>query len=127
MPQGIPMQFLLNSGESQVIVTSLTHIHSGLQQILFFKNFSIAVKCSKCLKKAVLSCFKQNHCISGMPQGIPLQFFAQHWRKSGCCDQSHTYSKWFAAKFVFLNFSIAGKCSKCLKTVLSCFKQNHRI
>ena len=31
MPQGIPMQFLLNSGESQVTVTSLTHIHSGLQ------------------------------------------------------------------------------------------------
>ena len=31
MPQGIPMQFLLNSGESQVIVTSLTHIRSGLQ------------------------------------------------------------------------------------------------
>ena len=30
MPQGIPMQFLLNSGESQVTVTSFTHIHSGL-------------------------------------------------------------------------------------------------
>ena len=32
MPQGIPMQFfLLNSGESQISVTSFTHIHSGLQ------------------------------------------------------------------------------------------------
>ena len=30
MPQGIPMQFFLNSGESQVTVTSFTHIHSGL-------------------------------------------------------------------------------------------------
>ena len=30
MPQGISMKFLLNSGESQVTVTSVTHIHSGL-------------------------------------------------------------------------------------------------
>ena len=35
-PQGILMQFLLNSGESQVIVTSFTHIHSALQQNLSF-------------------------------------------------------------------------------------------
>ena len=26
-----------------------------------------------------IGCFKQNHCISGMPQGIPMQFFAQQW------------------------------------------------
>ena len=39
MPQGIPMQFLLNSGESQVVVTSFTHIHSGLQQNLIFQIF----------------------------------------------------------------------------------------
>ena len=31
MPQGIPMQFFLSCGESQVTVTSFTHIHSGLQ------------------------------------------------------------------------------------------------
>ena len=63
-----------------------------------------------------------------MPQGIPMQFFTQQWRKSVYCDQFHTYSQWFAAKFVFLNFSIAGKCSKCLKqAVLSCFMQNHCI
>ena len=36
MPQGIPMQFFLNNGESQFVVTSLTHIHSDLQQNLFF-------------------------------------------------------------------------------------------
>ena len=23
--------------------------------------------------------FKKNYCISGMPQGIPMQFFAQQW------------------------------------------------
>ena len=28
-------------------------------------------------------CFKQNYCISGMPQGITMQFFAQQWRKPG--------------------------------------------
>ena len=39
MPQGIPMQFLVNSGESQVTVTSFTHIHSSLQQILLFQKF----------------------------------------------------------------------------------------
>ena len=62
-----------------------------------------------------IGCFKQNHCISGMPQGIPMQFFVQQWCKSGYCDQFHSYSQWFAAKFVFFKFSIAGKCSKCLK------------
>ena len=31
-----PSNFLLNSGGSQVIVTSFTHIHSGLHQNLFF-------------------------------------------------------------------------------------------
>ena len=29
-PQGIPSNFLLNNGESQVTVTNFTHIHSGL-------------------------------------------------------------------------------------------------
>ena len=31
MPKGIPLKFLLSSGESQVTVTSFTHIHSDLQ------------------------------------------------------------------------------------------------
>ena len=26
-----------------------------------------------------IGCFKQNYCISGKPQGIPMQFFAQQW------------------------------------------------
>ena len=30
IPKGFPCNFLLNSGESQVTVTSFTHIHSGL-------------------------------------------------------------------------------------------------
>ena len=67
------------------------------------------------LKMLKIDCFKQNYSISGMPQVIPMQFFAQQWLKSCYCDEFHTDSQWFAAKFVFLNFSIAGKCSKCLK------------
>ena len=26
-----------------------------------------------------IDCFKQNYCILVMPQGIPMQFFAQQW------------------------------------------------
>ena len=26
-----------------------------------------------------IGCFKQNYCISGMPQGIAMQFFAEQW------------------------------------------------
>ena len=42
--------------------------------------------------------------MSGMPQGIPKQIFAEQWRKSCCCDQFYSYSQWFPAKFIFLNF-----------------------
>ena len=31
------------------------------------------------LKISSFECFKQNYCISGMPQLIPMQFFAQQW------------------------------------------------
>ena len=34
-----PCSFLLNSGESHVVVTSLTHFHSGLQEKNFFEKF----------------------------------------------------------------------------------------
>ena len=34
-----PCNFLLNSGESNVVVTSFTQIHSGLQQNIFFLIF----------------------------------------------------------------------------------------
>ena len=40
IPQSIPIQFLLISGETHVVVTSFTHIHSALQEILIFQNFS---------------------------------------------------------------------------------------
>ena len=90
----------------------VSHIFTVFPAKFVFLDFSIAGKMLKMLK---IGCFKQNHCISGMPQGIPMQFFAQQWWKSGYCDQFHTYSQWFAAKFVFLYFSTAGKCSKCLK------------
>ena len=78
MPQGIPMQFFAQqvlSGESHVIVTSFTHIHSGLQQKLIFQIFR-RWKVRKMLK---ICCFKENQCISGMTQGIPMQYFAQQW------------------------------------------------
>ena len=26
-----------------------------------------------------IGCFKQNYSISGMPKGIPMQFFAHQW------------------------------------------------
>ena len=31
------------------------------------------------LKMLKIDCFKQNYCISGMPQGIPIKFFTQQW------------------------------------------------
>ena len=66
MPQGIPMQFLLNSGESHVVVTSFTHIQFFAAKFNFL-NFTIAGKCSKLFK---ISLFMQNQCISGMPHAI---------------------------------------------------------
>ena len=53
------------------------------------------------LKMLKIGCFKQKHCILGMLQGIPMEFFAQQWWKSGYCDQFYTYLQWFASKFVF--------------------------
>ena len=53
---------------------------------------------------------------------FPCNFLLNSGESPCCCDQFHTYSQWFAAKFKFLNFSIAGKCSKMLK--ISCFMQN---
>ena len=26
-----------------------------------------------------IGCFMENYCISGIPKGIPMQFFAQQW------------------------------------------------
>ena len=74
--------FLLNSGESQVTLTSFTHIHSGLQEMLLFQNFNSW----KMLKMLKIDCFKQNYCISGMPKCIPMQLLAQQWWKLGYCD-----------------------------------------
>ena len=57
------------------------------------------------LKMLKIGCFNQNYCISGMPQGIPMQFFAQQWWKSGYCDLFHTYSQWFAVNFIISKIS----------------------
>ena len=78
-------------------------------------NYFINFNSWKMLKMLKIGCFKQNYCISGMPQGIPIQFFAQQWWKSGYCDQFHTNSQWLAVNLIILLISIAGKCSKCLK------------
>ena len=56
MPQGIPMQFFADRGESHVVVNSFTHIHSGLQQNLFFKLFN-SWKMIKMLKIVCLKLF----------------------------------------------------------------------
>ena len=56
-------------------------------------------------KMLKIGCFKQNYCISGMPQGIPMQFFAQQWWKSGYCDQFPTYSQCFAVNFISFKIS----------------------
>ena len=37
--EAYPCNFLLNSGESHVVATSFTHIHSGLQDNLIFYIF----------------------------------------------------------------------------------------
>ena len=73
MPKGIPIQFLHNSGESQVTVTSLHIFTVVCCKFYYFKNFNTW----KMLKMLKIDCFKQNYCISGMPKGIPMQFFAQ--------------------------------------------------
>ena len=67
------------------------------------------------LKMFKIGCFKQNYGISGMLQGITIEFFAQQRWKSGYCDKFHTYSQWFAVNLIISKISIAGKCSKCLK------------
>ena len=115
MPQGIPMQFFAQQWWKSGYCDQFHTYSQWIVVNFIISKISIAAKCSKCLKLAVLSCLKQNYCISGIPQGIPIQFFAQQWWKSGYCDQFHTYSQWFAAKFIISKISIAGKCSKCLK------------
>ena len=56
------------------------------------------------LKMLKIRCFKQNYGISGMPQGIPMQFFVQQWWKPGYCDQFNTYSQWFAVSLIISKF-----------------------
>ena len=77
----------------------------------YFKNFNSW----KMLKMLKIGCFKQNYCISGMPQGIPMQFFAQQWWKSGYCDQFHTYSQWFAVNLIISKNFNSWKMLKMLK------------
>ena len=68
-----PCNFLLKTVEDHVVVTSFTHIHSGLQQNSIFQIFISW----KVLKMLNISCFMQNQCITGTTQGSPMQLFAQ--------------------------------------------------
>ena len=112
MPQGIPMQFFAQqSWMSGYCDQFHTYSQWFAVNINYFKNFNSW----KMLKMLTIGCFKQNYCISGMPQGIPMQFFVQQWSKSGYCDQFHTYSQWFAVNFIISKISKMEKCSKCLK------------
>ena len=100
------------------LLCPVSHIFTVVcSKFYYFKNFNSW----KMLKMLKIGCFNQNYCISGTPQGTPMQFFPQQWWKSGYCHQFHIYSEWFAVNFII---SIAAKFSKCFKNaVLSCFKQ----
>ena len=111
MTQVIPMQFFVQHWWKSCCCDQFHTYSQWFAVNLIFQIFSSW----KVLKMLKMSCFKQNQCIAGKPQVIPMQFFAQIWWKSCCCDQFHTYSQWFTAKLIFVNFSIAVKCSKCLK------------
>ena len=115
MPQGIPMQFFAQLWWKSGYCDQFHTYSQWFAANFIFSKISIAGKCTKCLKMLKIGCFKQNYFISGIPQGIPMQFFAQQWWKSGYCDQFHTYTQWFAANFIISKISIAGKCIKCLK------------
>ena len=89
MPQVIPMQFFAQQlGKS----CCCDQFHTYAQWFAAKFNFQI-FSSWKVLKMLKISCFKQNQFILGMPQVIPMQFFAQQWCKSCCCDQFHTYSQ----------------------------------
>ena len=111
MSQGIPMQFFAQQRWKSCCCDQFYTHAQWFAGNFFFKNFNTW----KILKMFKIGGFKENHCISGVPEGILMQLFSQRWWKSCCCDQFHTYSQWFAAKFAVLNFLKAAKCSKCLK------------
>ena len=72
-----------------MLLWPVSHIFAVVcSKICFFKFFNSC----KMLKMLKIGRFKQNYCISCMPQGIPMQCFAQQWWKSCCCDQFYTYS-----------------------------------
>ena len=120
MPKGIPMQFFVQQWWKSGYCDQFLTYSQWFAGNFIISKISIAGKCLKMLK---IDCFKQNYCISDMPKGILIQFFAQQWWKSGYCNQFHTYSQWYAVNFIILKISIAGNCSKCLKSaVLRCFK-----
>ena len=90
-----------------------THIHSGLQQNLIFQIYSSwfqsAGNCKIpkiCVSQVYLKLFPCNFLLNSVESHVVVTGFTQK------------YSQWFAAKFSkinFFKFSVAGKCSKCIK------------
>ena len=60
-----------------------------------------------------------------MLQGIPMQFFAQQWWKSGYCALFHTYSQWFAVNFIISKISTLEKLKMLKISCFECFKKNY--
>ena len=114
MSQDIPMQFFAQQWWKSGYCDQF-HTYSQWFAVNFIISKFQNWKMLKMHKISCFECFKQNYCISGMPQGIPMQFFAQQWWKSGYCQQFHTYIQWFAVNLIISKISIAGKCAKCLK------------
>ena len=106
-----PCNFLLNSGESHVVVTSFKHIHSGLQQNLIFQIFS-SWKVLKMLKISFLSKISVSQvCLKVFPCNFLLNTGESHVVATSF---THIHSG-LQQNLFFVNFSMAGKCSKCLK------------
>ena len=102
MTQGIPMQFFTQHTMMKLrLLWIVSHIFTVVScKFYYFKNFNSW----KMLKMLKIGCFNQNYCISGTPQGTPMQFFPQQWWKSSYCDQFHTCSQWFAYILLFQKF-----------------------
>ena len=118
MPQGIPYSNAIFY--STVVKVRLLWPVSQIFTVVcskfyYFKNFN-RWKMLKMLKiRQFWAVLSKITVYSGMPQGIPMQFFAQQWWKSGYCDQFHTYSQWFAVNFIISKISISCKMLKMLK------------
>ena len=116
MPQGIPIQFSAQPWwKSDYCDQFHTYSQWFTANFVFLKIFNSW----KILKMLKIGCFKQNHCFSGMPQGIPKQFFAQQWWVRLLWPVSHIFTV-VCSKICFFRFFNSWKMLKMLK--IGCFK-----